>query len=98
MCTIKWNELQFAHIVEFTHDSTIFAAARENGSGRIRLFLINESTGNVYSRNGQVDSWGAVCEAHRYIVFELLVAARQNHTPVFKITGNQAEKLSGSRI
>ena len=88
MCTIKWDELEFNHIVEFTRDSTIFAAARENGSGRIRLFLINEATGNVYTRNGQVDSWEAVCGNHRYTVLTLLVAARQNHTPVYRINGS----------
>ena len=26
MCTIKWDELEFNHIVEFTRDSTIFGA------------------------------------------------------------------------
>ena len=88
MCNIKYEELVFDHIVEFTTDSTIFAAARENGSGRIRLFLINEATGNVYSRNGQIDSWATVCGDHRYAILARLIAARKNNIPVYRVNGS----------
>jgi hypothetical protein len=89
MCTIKYDELEFDHIVEFTGDATIFAAARENGSGRIRLFLVNESTGNIYSRNGAIDSWELVCGDHRYSILARLTAARNRHIPVYRINGSQ---------
>ena len=89
MCAIKYDDLEFDHIVEFSKDATVFAAGREITSGRIRLFLVNETTGNVYARNGRVDSWEEVCGAHRYGILARLVSARNNHIPVYKINGSR---------
>ena len=90
MCNIKYEDLEIDHLVEFTKDSTIFAAARENGSGRIRLFLINQATSNVYSRNGSIDSWEEVCGDHRLAILARLIAAKQGGTPVpvYRINGS----------
>jgi len=96
MCVIKYDDLEFDHIVEFSKDATVFAAGRELSSGRIRLFLVNEATGNVYARNGRVDSWEVVCESHRYGILARLMAARNNHIPVYKINGSH-EHARGSR-
>ena len=87
MVRINYQELEFEHIVEFTRDNTVFAAARENGTGHLRLFLIDEATSNVYSRNGPKSSWeklsGDDCES----VIARLSDARSNHTAVYKING-----------
>ncbi len=88
MCNINFDVLEFDHIVEFTKDSTTFAAARENGSGHLRLFLIYESTGNVYTRNGRADSWEELIGSNRYTVLARITAARNNHIPVYRINGS----------
>jgi hypothetical protein len=88
MSPIKFEELAFDHIVEFTKDDTIFAAARENGTGHLRLFLINQSTGNVYTRNGRADSWEELYGRDRDSIIARITAARNNHIPVYKINGS----------
>ena len=88
MCNIKFDELCFDHIVEFTRDSTVFAAARENGNGHLRLFLINETTGNVYTRNGRADSWEQLIGSNRDAIISRIIAARNSSIPIYKIDGN----------
>ena len=89
MARINYEVLEFDHIVEFTNDHTVFAAARENGSGHThtRLFLVNEATGNVYARNGQADSWEQLTDTDRGTVIAKIIAARNNNIPVYKING-----------
>ena len=87
MCPIKFEVLEIDHIVEFTCDHTIFAAGRENGDGRLRLFLINESTGNVYGRNGRADSWEQLYGHIRDAVIARILAARNNHVPFYRVNG-----------
>ncbi len=86
MC-IKFEELDLEHIVEFTKDSTIFVAARE-GNGHIRLFLIHSSTGNVYARNGTVESWNELFGRDRDSIIARFVAARNGGAvPHYRING-----------
>ena len=87
MVKLNYSILEFDHIVEFTRDSTVFAAARENGNGHIRIFLINENTGHVYTRNGRVDSWEELIGSDRDTIIARITSARNNHTPVYKING-----------
>jgi hypothetical protein len=88
MVKINYAVLEFDHIVEFLADNTVFAAARENGNGHhIRLFLVNESTGNVYARNGRADSWEQLFGSDRDTIMERIAKARNNHIPVYKING-----------
>lgn len=88
MVKINYAELEFEHIVEFAKDSTLFAAARENGNGHIRLFLINESTGNVYTRNGRADSWEELTGSDRDTIIARLTAACNKNIPVYRINGS----------
>ena len=87
MVRINYDILEIDHIVEFNKDNTIFAAARENGNGHMRLFLINESTGNVYTRNGRADSWEELYGSERDTIIACLVAACNNCIPVYKVNG-----------
>ena len=87
MCPIKLDVLEFDHIVTFEKDHTLFAAARENGSGHLRLFLINESTGNVYTRNGRADSWEQLNGFYRDTIIARVAAAR-DRIPVYKVNGS----------
>ena len=87
MVKINYAVLEFDHIVEFSKDSTIFAAARENGNGHLRLFLI-QPTGNVYTRNGCADSWEELWGSDRTSILARIIAARNNHIPVYKVNGN----------
>ena len=98
MVKINYQVLEFDHLVIFEKDHTVFAAARENGNGHngnghngnshIRLFLINESTGNVYTRNGRADSWEQLYGSDRDTIIARVTAARNNHVPVYRINGN----------
>lgn len=87
MVKLNFAVLEFDHIVEFSQDAFVFAAARENGNGHLRIFLVNESTGNVYTRNGRVDSWEQLIGSDRDIILTRLTAARHNHIPVYHING-----------
>ena len=86
MVRINYGVLEFDHIVEFTRDSTVFAAARENGSGHLRLFLITEA-GNVYTRNGRADSWEQLTDSDRDTIIARIIAAK-NNIPTYKINGS----------
>jgi hypothetical protein len=91
MLTINYQELEFDHLVSF-EDRTDFAAARESGNGRIRLFLINEHTGDIYTRRGRADSWDQVLGSDRYTVIARITAARnKDHIPVYKLSGTSQE-------
>jgi hypothetical protein len=87
MVNIKFEELSFDHIVEFTKDSTVFAAARELDSGNLKLFLVHEHTGNVYTRNGRSESWEELFDSKRYAVIARILNARNNHVPVYRVNG-----------
>ena len=87
MVKINYAVLEFDHVVEFIRDNTVFAAARENGSGHIRLFLIT-NTGSVYTRNGRVDSWEELFGTDRENILILLSAARSKNIPVYRINGS----------
>jgi hypothetical protein len=91
MCPIKFDVLEFDHIVEFANDATVFAAARENGNGHIRLFLIHQGTGNVYARNGRIESWEQLFGSERDSIIARVVHARNHHAPVYRINGTSAE-------
>ncbi|TAM34386.1 hypothetical protein EPN54_06510 [bacterium] len=91
MAPIKFNELLFDHIVEFTKDHTIFAAAK-NGDGHLRLFLINEISGHVYTRNGRADSWEELFGTDISTVIGCIAAARNRHIPVYRINGTNGER------
>ena len=89
MVKINYAVLEFDHIVEFTKDNTVFAAARENGSGHIRLFLLT-NTGSVYTRNGRVDSWEELFGTDRENILTRLAAARNTHIPVYRINDSRS--------
>ena len=94
MVKITYSELEFDHIVEFSKDYTLFAAAKENGSGHLRLFLIYESTGHVYTRNGRADSWEQLTGDDRYILLARLNATR-HQIPVYKVNGDST-RINGN--
>ena len=88
MVKINYAQLEFDHIVEFSKDNTVFAAARENGNGHMRIFLVNEATGHVYTRNGRADSWEQLSGSDRDTILTRLAAARNNHILVYRINGS----------
>ena len=87
---IDYAVLEIDHIVEFIQDSTVFAAAREN-SGYLRLFLVHQGTGNVYTRNGRADSWEQLYGSNRDSIIARLLHARNNDAPVYRINGTSEE-------
>ena len=88
MVKINYAVLEFDHIVEFAKDRTVFAAARENGNGHLRIFLVNEETGNVYTRNGRADSWEELQGSDHDTIVSRINLARNNHIPVYRVNGD----------
>ena len=88
MCNINFNELTFDHLVIFEKDRTVFAAARQNDNGHMRLFLVHEDTGNIYTRNGRADSWEELLGDNARLVMDRINAGKHNHIPVYKINGS----------
>ena len=92
MVKINYQELTLDHIVEFSADRTIFACARINGNGHLRLFLIFDAgLGRVYTRNGRIDSWEHLDEAEAEIIRQRVRLAYWNQIPVYKINGCHTE-------
>ncbi len=89
MVRINYSVLDIDHIVEFSKDNTVFAAARENGIGHLRIFLVHQDSGNVYTRNGRVDSWEELVGSDRDTVLSRITDARQR-VPVYRINGAHA--------
>ena len=89
MVKLNYSELEIDHIVEFTKDNTIFAAARENGKNHLRIFLINERS--VYTRNGRADSWEELIGNDRNNLLACLTDARSKNIPVYKVNGESLQ-------
>ena len=83
MVKLNLDTLEFDHLVEFTKDNTLFAAARENAStSHLRIFLITERS--VYTRNGRADSWEELTGSDKNKIITNLTAAR-NRIPLYKV-------------
>ena len=84
MCPIKLEEIKIHHIVDSTKDCATFATARENGSNKIRIFLVKDS-GSVYARNGQTETWkelvGSLADNIRYCI-----SRARDYVPVYRVS------------
>jgi hypothetical protein len=81
--------LDFEHLVIFEKDDTMFAAARQNDHRHLRIFLIYNTSGNVYTRNGRADSWEELFGSMRDAVVTRIIAARNYaQIPVYRINDN----------
>jgi hypothetical protein len=91
MVKINYSDLKFDHVVEFSADDTIFACARVNGNGHVRLFLIfDKGNGRIYTRNGCADSWELLQECDAEIIRQRVKEALNNYIPVYKINGSHS--------
>ena len=88
MVKIKYEDLVFDHVVEFNKDNTVFACARQSGDNHLRIFLVYNETGNVYTRNGRADSWEEITGANRQDILSRIDAARSKSIPVYKVNGS----------
>jgi hypothetical protein len=77
------QDIRFEHVVVF-EDNQVYARAREQESRRVRLFLINEQTGDVYSRNR--GSWEEIYGDIRSFVVNKIYSARHAQSiPVYNL-------------
>ena len=83
MAPIKLEEIRIHHIIDSTKDYSTFAAAREHGSNKIRIFLVKDS-GSVYARNGQAETWkelvGTLADRIKYCINQA-----RDYVPVYKV-------------
>jgi hypothetical protein len=88
---MDYTAIELNHIVLFEKDNTVFAAGREKENNHIRIFLINERTGNVYSRNGRADSWEEVYGENRATLINNIYSAKNTlRIPVYKLSSMAA--------
>ena len=74
------------HLVILEKDGQIFAAGRELPTRRIKLFLIKEREGKVFSRNGE--EWTEIFGQGRSDVIDTVYQAKFHRSvPIFKIAG-----------
>jgi len=79
--------IKFEHLVIF-EDNQILATARDQDTRRIRLFLINENTGDVSIRHGRCESWEGIYGEHRSFVINNVSEARYvRNIPIFNFKG-----------
>lgn len=76
MVTVNGNELVFDHSVTFEQQRMVFAVARDNGTGKTRIFKIDDRTGDVYAYRG--NSWEDVAEKDSYDIISRLICAWVN--------------------
>ena len=98
MVKINYSELKFDHIVIFNQEHTIFAAARENGSQRTRLFLVFDSNhGHVYTRNGRAESWEGLADFEAEHIRNTIRSALNSGITVYQFNGS-SETITGQVI
>ena len=85
MCPINVETIKIDHIVDFGKDRTTFAAAREPETNHLRIFLIYQDTGNVYTRNGRADSWEELLGVRKDTIVNRIHSARQGGVPVYRL-------------
>jgi hypothetical protein len=98
MCRINYAQLSFDHVVVFSREDTLFATARENGSGKLRIFLIfSNGTDRAYTRNGAISTWERLTEDDTRTVIGCIQMAVANGIMVYKINGS-SQAVVGHRI
>ena len=90
MCPINIETISIDHIVDFGKDGTTFAAAREPDTNHLRIFLIYQDTGNVYTRNGRADSWEELFGSRREVILGRVQDARKSGVAVYRFNGSHA--------
>ena len=88
MCKINFDDLKFDHIVEFNQEQTVFACSRENGSGKLRLFLaFGNGNGRVYTRNGRAESWEVLKDEQAELIRKQIKQATHEGIAVYQFNG-----------
>jgi hypothetical protein len=85
MAPVKCQELRFDHIVEFSDDASVLAAAKD-AAGYLKLFKVDAARGEIHQRNGRSSSWERIPNADELLGF-LIADARERRIPVFRIKG-----------
>ena len=81
MATKLFNDLVFRHMVELTSSDCIFCSTQERETGRVRLYLIFDDHGQIYSRNGLKGTWVEVKDQDEYVtVRDAYTSARHQGT------------------
>ena len=79
------THIQFTHFVEIPTSNCIMATAREEGSRKLKVYLIHKESSDVYYRKGLSDAW---FNERRQSVRELLSEALNNTSIPHYTTNN----------
>jgi hypothetical protein len=83
--------LTLQHAFNFTEDDVIFAVARENISGKLRIFLVFEREDKIYRRNGLRNRWDLIDSGSLSTIREYVNKGISMGLKVFKIPGNSRQ-------
>ena len=84
------QSITLKHLVVFDNGTKIFASGREQFGTKhiIRLYLLNERTGDVFTRNGKAGTWQAVADEQKQHIADHVHGAFSSHIPVYRIRGD----------
>ena len=82
---INYFDIEFDHSVNFERDKLIVAVAHERESGRIRVFRIDDTSGDV--RALARDQWARIGECESACVINKLTEAWYRRIPTYTIQG-----------
>ena len=69
MVDYQFHEFNFDKFSALNREQTIFVVARAKQDNRVTYFLINENSGNVYSRTENDEYWKEIGGQEREIIF-----------------------------
>jgi len=78
------------HMVVYENGNKLFAAGREDFGDKhlLRLYLLDRTSGEVYTRNGRTETWNNVSGEYRqHIVKHIHSAEAGRAIPVYRIQG-----------
>lgn len=83
------GNVKLDHLIVCDSENSVFAAARERDTRKVRLFLIKEC--KVYRRNGRLQTWEEQFgSAREDLVNHISVARNNGSIPVFHVNSLNA--------
>jgi hypothetical protein len=83
------NGIDLSHLVVFYEDSKIFVSGRERFNRRIRIFLLDQRTGDIYVRKACTGRWVVLEDegSSKSIMDNVFDACLRKHIPVYRVSG-----------
>lgn len=83
------NGIDLSHLVVFYEDSKIFVSGRERLTRRIRIFLFDQNTGDVYVRKPFTGNWVVLEDevSSKSVTENVTEACECRNIPIYRARG-----------